>query len=343
MTEPREYVFVASGTWGAAEPGHVTSYALDREAGSLTQIDRKRIGGLASFAARHPTLPILYIADEELGGVHTVHVEPTTGRLTPGAHQASSGKPVYLSVDADGAALLAANYGEGTTVVFPLDRAGAVGAPAQSYATGSKSHAAPVRPGTSHVYVPSLDRNAIAQFELENGALVPLSPADVPQRGGPRHVAFHPEGHRAYVVSELSDDVGIYSISAAGTLSARGAVRRLPAEHASAPATHTGADVHVTPSGRHAYVTNRGQSNTLARYSVTTDGDLTLLGHESTRGETPRNFTIEPEGELLLVGNQDTQNVALFRIDGASGALAHLQTVEVGVSPFFVALWRFEP
>ena len=113
--------------------------------------------------------------------------------------------------------------------------------------------------------------------------------------------------------------------------------------HASAPATHTGADVHVTPSGRHAYVTNRGQSNTLARYAVTADGDLTLLGHESTRGETPRNFTIEPAGELLLVGNQDSQNVAIFRIDEASGALTHLETTDVGVSPFFVALWRFEP
>jgi len=343
VTEPREYVFVASGTWGPAEPGHLTSYALDRETGSLTPIDRKQVGGLASFVARHPALPILYVADEELGGVHAVHVEPATGKLTPGEHRGSSGKPVYLSVDAAGTVLLAANYGEGTTVVFPLDRAGAVGEAAHTYATGAKSHAAPIRPGTSHVYVPSLDRNAIAQFRLADGALVPLTPADVPQTGGPRHVAFHPEGHRAYVVSELGDVVGIYAVSAAGTLSARGTARRLPAEHASAPATHTGADVHVTPSGRHAYVTNRGQSNTLARYAVTADGDLTLLGHESTRGETPRNFTIEPAGELLLVGNQDSKNVAIFRIDEASGALTHLETTDVGVSPFFVALWRFEP
>lgn len=343
MTESREYVFVASGTWGDAEQGHVTTYALDRSAGSLTQIDRKQVGGLASFLARHPTLPLIYVADEDLGGVHTVAIDPAKGTLSPGAHRESTGKPVYLSVDAAGTVLVGANYGEGTTVIFPLDDRGTVGALAHTYATGPKSHAAPFRPGSAHLYVPSLDDDAISQFELEGGVLEPLSPASVPQAGGPRHLAFDRDGTHAYVVSELSDEVATYSVSAAGQLTPLGTARRLSQGDAGAPKTHTGADVHVTPSGKHAYVTNRGQSNTLAIYTVAADGTLTLTGHEATRGRTPRNFTVDPQGELLLVGNQDSQNVAVFRIDGSSGALTHLATTEIGVSPFFVALWRFEP
>ena len=50
-------------------------------------------------------------------------------------------------------------------------------------------------------------------------------------------------------------------------------------------------------------------------------GKLTLVGHESVRGKTPRNFAIDPTGNFLLVANQDTNNVVTFRIDPATGKL----------------------
>ncbi|MFN2273010.1 MAG: lactonase family protein, partial [Anaerolineae bacterium] len=52
------------------------------------------------------------------------------------------------------------------------------------------------------------------------------------------------------------------------------------------------------------------------------DGTLTLIGHESTRGKTPRNFVIDPTGEFLLAANQDSDNVVTFRINADSGELA---------------------
>jgi 6-phosphogluconolactonase len=340
----KEYVVVASGTWGAAEQGHVTTYALDRTTGALSQLDRKPVGGLASYLARHPTKPTFYVADEDLGGVHQVELDPATGQLTVGTHVGQeSGSPVYLSVDAAGSVLVGASYGAGTTAVFPLSESGAVQTPPTTYSTGAKSHASPFRPGTGHVYVPSLENNQISQFRLEGTSLVSLTPATVAQSGGPRHITFHPNGSYAYVVSELSDDVAAYTVGSEGTLAHLETVRRLPAAQASGAATHTGADVHVTPSGKHAYVSNRGESNTLAIYAIGEDGKLTLTGHEPTRGNTPRNFTIDPDGELLLVGNQTSQNVAVFRVNAQSGALTHLETAEVGVSPFFVGVWRYEP
>jgi 6-phosphogluconolactonase len=50
---------------------------------------------------------------------------------------------------------------------------------------------------------------------------------------------------------------------------------------------------------------------------------LTFLGHESTRGETPRNFNIDPSGELMLVGNQDSGTIEGFWIDSSNGDLRH--------------------
>lgn len=343
MGDFKEYVVVGSGTWGAAEQGHVTVYGLDRTTGALSQIDRKQVGGLATYLARHPASPRFYVADEDLGGVHTVDLDPATGQLTVGTHVGQeSGSPVYLAVDDAATVLVGASYGAGNTAVFPLDGNGAVQTPATTYATGPKSHASPFRPGTGNVYVPSLDDNQISQFRLEGTTLVPLTPATVAQSGGPRHITFHPSGSYAYVVSELSDDVAAFAVGSEGALTHLETVRRLPAAQAGAPTTHTGADIRVTPSGKHAYVSNRGDSNTLAIYSVGEDGKLTLTGHEPTRGNTPRNFTIDPDGELLLVGNQTSQNVAVFRVDAESGALSHLETAEIGVSPFFVGVWRYE-
>lgn len=339
MTSSKEYVVVGSGHWGA-EPGNVTTYSLDRAAGTLTQIDRKPAGGLASFLARHPSKPLIYVADEGGGDIYWMQVNPSTGSLTPGGSQSTAGHPVYLSVDGSGSVLISANYGEGTTILFPLDGAtGAVQGAANQYDTGGMTHAAVIRPGTSHVFVTSLDENRIAQFDLEGTTLSPLTPADVSQ-DTPRHLAFHPNGSYAYAVSENSNLVGAYTVTAGGTLDPLGDVNRLPQADEGAP--NHGADIHVSPSGKHVYASNRGTSNTLAIYSVGSDGSLTLTGHESTRGAIPRNFTIDPDGELLLAANQDSQNIAIFRIAPADGSLTHLNTIDIEVSPFFVAVWRFE-
>jgi len=48
---------------------------------------------------------------------------------------------------------------------------------------------------------------------------------------------------------------------------------------------------------------------------------LTAAGHQSTRGKKPRSFAIDPTGTYLLAANQDSDSIAVFRIDAASGAL----------------------
>ena len=81
------------------------------------------------------------------------------------------------------------------------------------------------------------------------------------------------------------------------------------------------AETRVHPSGKFVYVSNRGH-HTIAIFRVDQKtGKLTVVGHESTRGQTPRNFNITPDGKYLLAANQDTNNVAVFKIDQESGEL----------------------
>ena len=45
------------------------------------------------------------------------------------------------------------------------------------------------------------------------------------------------------------------------------------------------------------------------------------MGHQSTRGKTPRNFCIDPAGHYLLAANQDSDTLVVFGIDPETGAL----------------------
>ena len=55
-----------------------------------------------------------------------------------------------------------------------------------------------------------------------------------------------------------------------------------------------------------------------------------------------RNFHVEPSGRLLLVANQAADTVAVFRIDGRSGALepAGEPVAVAGLTPSFVGVLR---
>lgn len=46
------------------------------------------------------------------------------------------------------------------------------------------------------------------------------------------------------------------------------------------------------------YGSNRGAHDSITMFRVEADGWLTRLGHRSTEGKTPRNFTLTPDGRF---------------------------------------------
>lgn len=340
LANSNEYVVVGSG--GGNETGQVTTYALNRVTGELTQLDRRPVGGaLVSFLALNPRLPVMYVSDPRGRQIHWMTIDPHTGMLSPDESQTQSGGtggPEHLTVDATGSVLIGVNFGAGTADIFPLDPStGAIGAPSATLSTGRNPHFAEFSPSNGHVYLGSQVDHHVSQYAFSDGVLTALTPERIPQLA-PRQLEFHPNGQYAYSVSGPTDNVATYRVAPDGTLTAIDSVRRMPADY-DGNLNATGGAINITPSGRFAYVNNRG-SNTISSYSIAPDGLLTLLGHESTRGSTPRHGDMDPDGELLVVGNQDSQSIAVFRIDRSTGALSHLNTVEIGVSPYYIGIWR---
>jgi 6-phosphogluconolactonase len=81
------------------------------------------------------------------------------------------------------------------------------------------------------------------------------------------------------------------------------------------------ADIHVIPSGKFVYGSNRGHDSIVIYAIDQNTGKLTYVGHEPAQGRNPRNFTIDPTGVFLLAANQDTDNIVTFRIDQQTGKL----------------------
>jgi 6-phosphogluconolactonase len=82
------------------------------------------------------------------------------------------------------------------------------------------------------------------------------------------------------------------------------------------------ADIHVSPDGKFLYTSNRAASNTIAIFKINkANGTLTAIGHQSTMGKTPRNFSIDPSGNFLLAANQGSDEIVIFKRNKKTGLL----------------------
>ncbi len=92
-------------------------------------------------------------------------------------------------------------------------------------------------------------------------------------------------------------------------------------------------------SGRFVLVSNRGhQSIAIMRVKDhgATKGQLSVVGHFHTRGETPRHFKFDHSGQYLIVANQDTDNLAVFNFNQSSGEIKFTGNEYRVPSPNFV-------
>jgi 6-phosphogluconolactonase len=241
--------------------------------------------------------------------------------------------PCYITLDKTGKVVLCANYGSGTVAAFPVLNDGSVGeAPAAIQHTGkgprpeqesAHAHMIIQSPHNDFVYACDLGTDNIYVYKLDTnkGLLVSTGITYKTQSGaGPRHLAFHPTKHYAYVVNELNGTIEVMTAdSLSGNLNRLQIVSTLTGEMGKEASC---ADIHLTPAGNFLYASNRGKVNNLAMYAVDqVTGKLSLIGHQPVKGKTPRGFVIDPTGTFLLVANQDSDNVVTFRIDPSTGKL----------------------
>ena len=315
--------------------GGLQRFRFNVTAATLTLEGTTPAGNNPSFLAISQARRVAYVADEDGHEVRAFTIG-TNASLTPlGQTRQTGGGTAHISIDKSDGYVFLANYGEGTVRVYPLNADGSLNATPQTQSAGQNAHAIVEGPTNHVVYVPCLGDDKVAQFSFASSNLTHVSDVALATDAGPRHIAIHPARPLAYVLNELDSTLVAFSIAGDGTLAnPRAPVSTLPASFTDA---NSGAEVQVAPSGNFVYTSNRGR-NSIAIFSIASDGSVAFVSDEATRGAKPRHFSIDASGAWLFVANQDSDNVAVFSVDATTGLLTHRSTVTTGNEPQFVAL-----
>ncbi len=339
------YTEKQAGGPGSAEGVHV--FYMDPSSGRLDPVESAKAGPNPSWLAFHPSRPYLYAVNELLEGQVSALAISAYGTLSLLNSQPIPGSvPCYVSLDPTGRWLLAANYGSGSLVVLPVGEDGRVG-PATDHVQHQGEVALPRRQGGPHahsvIFDPTgrfvlaadlgIDRILVYRLDPDRGCLIPHDPPAVALApgAGPRHMVFHPNGRFLFLSNEINSTVtSLAWDKEKGVLTPIQSQSTLPDGWSGE--NHV-ADIHVTPTGRYVYVSNRGH-HSLAIFAVNEwTGTLFPNGHVSTGGAWPRGFGIDPTGHYLLAANQNSGTVLTFRLEPNSGQLEPTRQIALVPSP----------
>jgi 6-phosphogluconolactonase len=348
------YVGTYTGALGAGGNGEgIYLFEMNADTGELS---RKRLVAKTpnpSWIAIHSSAKYLYAVNEiadfrgNSGSVSAFQIHPATGDLSALNTVSSEGAgPAYLSLDASGRYAFVANYAGGSIAVLPILADGLLGAavdvhsdhafigstqatsaPPGSFAVSGHdaphAHMIAADPQNKFVLATDLGQDRIYTYGFSS-ATGKLTPSDrvpfvsLPSGDGPRHFAFHPNGHWLYAIQEESSTIAFFLYDAVtGQLTAQQTLSSLPPGFAG---SSFASEILVSPDGKTLYAANR-LHDTIAVFSIDVNGRLKHIGETSTQGDYPVQCRISPGGNFLYVCNRRSDNITSFRIHRDTGLL----------------------
>lgn len=332
----------------------IVAYSVDATTGLLTQKSSTELPGDAGPMAFSPDKSFVYAAvsglPDKQAGVATL-ARSKDGALTLMNTALLKNRAPYIRANQDGTVLLAAHYGEGEVTTYRIADGIFTGELLDRRVTDKTAHCIEIDPSGQFVFVPHTSPNKVYQFRLNSttGKLIPNAPpfVDGPDEDHlyhqPRHYAHHPSLNMAYTANERGGGISSWKFDpASGTLTRKQTLSTLPADFVGNSA---GADIHITPDGRFAYVSNRdvtrrkdGETphDTLAGFSIDSKtGDMQRIGIFAT-ARFPRSFCIDLNGKFLYAAGQQSDELFTYSINPKTGALKHTSTLKTGGTPIWV-------
>ena len=322
--QAQEKVTMLVGTYTDGGSKGIYSYRFNQTTGEAEALD--------SLAVKNPsyltisrdgrTMYAVSETNDEKASLNTIRLNPGNGAMqllesTP----VMGGDPCYAS--SNGNIALTANYSGGSMSVFRLGKQtalatrflGATGGPDLSRQEAPHVHCACFTPDGKYALATDFSADRILSYRLNGQQVIANGvAADVSADSGPRHIVFSNDGRFAYLMSELSGKVTVFSYS-------QGRLKKLQEIVSDSVGTRGGADIHLSPDGRFLYSSNRLRAEGIAIFSVDSKtGLLTRIGYQPTAAH-PRQFNITPNGRYLLCCCRDSNKIQVFRRDMKTGLL----------------------
>lgn len=329
------------GTYTSGESQGIYKYTLQTD-GTLQLIGLAATADNPSFLTKSVDGKFLLAVNEisnkdTVGTIESYLIQGDSLRLI---NRSSSGgaHPCFVSVNKAGF-VLTANYTGGNIGLLKLNAKGELsdlldvqqhtGKGVTERQDGPHAHSAWFAPDNTIISV-DLGTNGLWFSQIDTSAqkLTPSNqqPLQMALGDGPRHLTFHPNKKWIYVLNELSSIVTIVQKNSTGQYEKGASISMLPDDFED---SNTGADIHISSDGKFLYASNRGH-NSIVIYQINElDGSLSLIAHESTKGDAPRNFSLSPDENYLLVANQLTNNIISFKRDKTTGLLQFVDEIKV--------------
>ena len=287
-------------------PGQISVYKVDSEAGALHQIPDSPYGSGGRNPVADLTTPNgknLYVINHDDNTIVEFAIG-TDGKLYPQQTCNLPGSyPVQLAVNPAGTYLYVVetyqpNFstsipGPGALVVFPINANGQLGA--------TSSLCQPVPNGTSTFF--PLGHNPLAANVLAGGGFV-------------------------YAVNDADHDIWAFQVGSDGVLSSIGHFPVGTAPNA----------IASDPSGKFLYVTDGG-SNLLYGFQVQSNGSLVMMPEPFRTDNLPIAVAVDPRGIYLYVANFNGNDVNAYTIDQSNGNATPISgTYAVGTGPLCILI-----
>lgn len=357
-----EILFVGSYT---KKEGHVDGqgdgvyvYEMNKKTGALRYLSISDQITSPSYLAVHKNGQWVYAVNEYDGGEETF-AAVTALKYNSEDHSlrylnevSSMGQyPCYISIDNSGKFVMAANYVGGSVTLYPITEEGLLD-PHTSYKKhkGGSEHPRQEAPHAHQIiqhptqdFVVAVDLGAdrIYEYKLDTLSLTLDYVGDFPnspKMSGPRHMAFHPTLEIGYMLNELIGTVEVFPTQDAVRF--RRSIQMISTQEEGDQRDPASAAIKVHPNGKFLYASNRGELNEIVVFSIDEAGTLSSAGRQSSLGEIPRDFEIDPSGKFLLVANQNTGTIVTFAIDQETGELTETGYVMESPTPVCLKFLR---
>lgn len=330
------YLLAGSYTLQKSDSG-IYVLKMNSSTGELSLVNTSSYTENPSFLVIDSRRYLVFSVNENKSGeVSSFQLDTSDMKLRFISKVSSEGSyPCYISIDPTGRYVFTANYGSGNVAAFPVNTDGRLGKATsvhQHSGTGPDSarqdgpHAHMIVPSPDGKYIYSTDLGTdeiyVYSFDVETGVLTPAEfTVKTIEGAGPRHMAFHKSKSWVYVIGELNGTVEAFHYDASDGNLHR--FQSIPTREEGDSRFAGCADIHIHPSGKYLYATNRGEINSIVLYEI--DQKTGLLHKKDSYpsgGKTPRNFAISPDGKFLLSANQNTNTIVIFKIDPQTGKLS---------------------
>lgn len=315
-----------TGTYTNGEGKGIYAFSYDDKDGILQPMGIAAEAGNPSYLTLSGDGKYLYSVMEADGGaVASYAVNNSDMKLDFISSQSTEGKgPCYILLDSTGKYLYAANYSDGKLSMFPVDDKGRIGmlsclishsgcGPDQGRQDGPHAHCVTETPDGKYLCAVDLGIDKIMVYEIlrESGKLNLSDEIIIKAGSGPRHMTFHPNGKFAYLVTELTSEVIVFSYNISSGFNEIQTISTLPDGYTE---DNFCSSIKASPSGKYLYAANRGHDS-IAVFRIDDEtGMIKMSGCHAVEGKFPRDFEIDPSEKYLYVANQNSDSITQFEI-----------------------------